>query len=127
MTCEDCNKQITGNIIYRLNGDNLCKECMDKRPSLRKKNPPSGYGFIAGKDKLWEFTTQHLGKKVEIRSKSQWNRFMKKHGLVQLMNSDLKKMEQPVKPELKPNAEHRRELSKIMLQNIQERRRVVMR
>ena len=84
----------------------------------------NGDVFHTSKDKLWEFETSHLGKKVEIRSKGQWNKFMKKKGLVQLMDSDLKKMES--RPNAKPNFKStpRKEITKIMLESMQERRRI---
>ena len=49
----------------------------------------NGNGFNTPKDKLFEFTTYHLGKRFEIRDKKQWKKFMRKHGL----NDDVDKMD----------------------------------
>ena len=54
-----------------------CPECGYWTPICKC----NGNGFNTSKDRLWNFTTYHLGKRFEIRSKSQWKRFMKQYGL----------------------------------------------
>lgn len=53
--------------------------------------------FYTSKDKLWDFIDyKSTGKPVEIRSKGQWKRHLKQHGLTDDMSTTVK--EQPYKP-----------------------------
>lgn len=75
--CSKCEELLFG-IRYKFNGEILCKKCFGNKSSIAQNN---GLGFYTSKDKLWEFETHHLGKRVDIRSKGQWKKFMKRHGL----------------------------------------------
>jgi hypothetical protein len=112
-------------VVFKYNGDSFCKECFGKLPS---KIQHGNFGkFMTSKDKMWEFTDIHTtGKPVEIRSKEQWKKHIKKLGL----NDDVKQSRKPEdirqgyyeKSKFKPT--DRREMSKQILETIKENRRI---
>lgn len=69
--------------------------------------------FYTSRDKLWEFNTRFLNKEVEIRSKGQWKKYMKQHGL----HDDVSKKPNFSKPAFKPTP--RQEIKKLMLEKLQ--------
>ena len=72
-----------GEGLYKHNGDLYCIECYQKIPSLRSRlGLDFASDFHTTKDKLYDFIDyKNFGKPVEIRSKGQWNRELKKRGL----------------------------------------------
>ena len=71
--------------------------------------------FHTSKDKLWEFETSHLGKRFQIRSKGQWKKFMKQHGL----HDDVSKKPDFTKRTYKPVS--RKFIAEKMFERLQER------
>ena len=71
--------------------------------------------FYTSKDKLWEFNTRFKSEEVQIRSKGQWKKFMKKHGL----HDDVPKKFSPTEPPYKPVP--RKEIAEKMMERLQER------
>lgn len=75
--CRECTT-LTGG-AYKYNGDTLCKKCFDLKG---KKLYFSDTGFNTTKDKKYEFTTEMFdGKPIEVRSRDQFKRLLKKHGM----------------------------------------------
>lgn len=71
-------------VIYKHNGEVVTKEEFSK---LTPKNIRGNCNVYISKDKLWEFTDVNTtGKPVQINSKGQWQRHLKKLGL----NDDVK-------------------------------------
>ncbi len=70
--CRDCGQKTEA--VYKYNGDELCKSCFNK------KTPAKNIGFDThtSKDKLWEFTAWDKGVPVEIRTKSDFDRYCKR-------------------------------------------------
>jgi len=80
-TCSDCHLPIE-NAVYKINGEPYCKVCFGKKPSLRQRLGITDFNFNTTKDKLFDFVdNKNFRKPVEIRSKGQWKRELKKHGL----------------------------------------------
>lgn len=78
--CNECKCGIVGT-IYRVNGDTLCQECFDKRPS-KIKSFLDGSEFHTSKDLLWDFVdTNTTGKPIHFTSKRAWKSHLKKLGM----------------------------------------------
>jgi len=76
----------------------------------------NGNGKVyTSKDKLWEFETFHLGKRIPIRSKGQWKRYMKKYGL----HDDTPKRPDFTEQSYKPVS--RKFIAEKMMERLQER------
>lgn len=69
--CSSCGGAV--NIRYRYNGEVMCKECFSKLPDKEI------CGFNTPKDRLYNFHSAALN--IDIESKSQWKRELKKRGL----------------------------------------------
>ena len=69
--------------------------------------------FYTSKDKLWEFETSHLGKRIQIRDKAQWKRYMKQYGL----HDDVPKKPESKEKKYKPVP--REETAKLMMERLQ--------
>ncbi len=75
--CGECNSETDG--THKYNGDILCKKCFSLKG---KKLFFSDTGFYTTKDKRYEFTTEMFdGKPIEIRSRGQFKRLLKKYGM----------------------------------------------
>lgn len=82
-----------------------CQECEETQANCV---------FNTTKDKLYEFDYAFGAKTYEIRSKGQWNRFMKEHGL----HDDIKQTTRQPSEYMKPvdnRKEHREDLKKTMI------------
>lgn len=107
---------------------NICKHenseiCLDCYPSgtwgtcyfQRDKNKEENFNFHTPKDKLYEFVDIHsTGKPVEIRSKGQWQKHLKKHGL----HDDVPQRsitEKDFKSSVKEDVNSKREIYKSMI------------
>lgn len=76
-TCVECKNQTDA--IYKYNGDALCKDCFSLKPN---KGISLETSFLTTRDKLFEFTDYNTtGKPVEIRTKGQWKKHLKKLGM----------------------------------------------
>lgn len=99
--CTDCKLPIDS-AVYKINGEPYCRSCFGKRPSLRQRLGITDFGFNTTKDKLFDFVdNKNFRKPVEIRTKGQWNRELKKHGLTDDVDykkpNDLKMQKDPPK------------------------------
>jgi hypothetical protein len=78
--CQKCQQELY-NVLYRRNGYPYCKDCFSAQAPLKRVFSDTEGFFYTSKDKLFEFTAGWFKKDIEIRSKGQWKRFMKQHGL----------------------------------------------
>ncbi len=77
-----------------------------------------GTGFNTTKDKLYEFNYEFQGKTYDIRSKGQWNKFMKAHNLHDDIKQSPRQQGEFKKQEYKPIPA--KELANDMLKTAQE-------
>lgn len=119
--CEEC-KEVIDSAVYSYNGENLCRECFLKKPSL-SKNKKIG-SFNTSKDLLWDFDYWDGPKKLHFSSKGQFDRYCKQKGLSW---RDVKQGNRTEKDFLKNSYDHptpRKEIAKIMIDDMREKRRV---
>jgi len=79
--CDNCGIGLSA-VKYVHNGKQLCQACFAKQPTLRQRLGITDFGFNTTKDKLFEFDgISTFGKHIQITSKGQWKRELKKRGL----------------------------------------------